>query len=75
MKIRVVGYWSYNEGEVVEQTVRLVTQDQIVTAEGAAYLRETGMPFTMHSGAYRIPREELQRLETEWARSTEAPGP
>lgn len=70
MKVRVEGFQSYNYGEAREEVVRLVTEDQIVTEDGA-YLRHNGQPFTMHSPAWRIPREELQRLEAALAAGEE----
>jgi hypothetical protein len=68
LKVRAVGYWSYNYGEVREETVRQVTEDQILTVEGSSYLRRTGLPFTLYSDGYRLTREELARFEAALAR-------
>ena len=66
MKIRVVGYWSYNTGETAEETIRIADDERIITEEGGVYLSETGLPDTINYTGYKIPKEELQRIRREW---------
>lgn len=66
MKITVIGYWSYNHGEEVVETVREITPTHVLTEEDGIYHVESGLPDTINFTGYRIPRQTLKALLDNW---------